>query len=382
MNNFLFHNPTAVDFGKDKQHAIGEHIANHQVKRVLICYGSNRVKENGLFDQVAASLERQGISFVEFGGIISNPVLSKVRAGIELAKQQNVDAVLSIGGGSVLDSCKAMAAGVLYDGDVWDLFIGKSAFDQALPIFAILTLAATGSEMNKGAVVTNEETKEKLGLNGRPLYPTVSIVNPELMASVTRDYLVYSATDVIAHVIEGYLSAQEQAGITRRMVEGIIKTVISTTETLLENPNDYDARGEFAWASTLALNGLTSAGTVGCNYPNHTIEHAISAEFPVPHGAGLSVVMPAWMKWFYQQNEKHFVHLGKEIFGTQTALEGIEALEAWFNKIGTPTTLRQLGLHEESFDLLADSIVRHAQRFGNSHIYTRDVAMEILELAK
>jgi NADP-dependent alcohol dehydrogenase len=382
MNNFLFHNPTCIDFGQDRQHAIGQHFADHNIKHVLICYGSNRVKDNGLFEQVIASLEKQNITYVEFGGIISNPVLSKVHEGIVLAKAEQVDAVLSVGGGSVLDSVKAIAAGAKYDGDVWDLFIGKSKFSVALPIFSILTLAATGSEMNKGAVVTNEMTKEKLGLNGRCLYPTLSIVNPELMKTVTRDYLVYSATDIIAHSIEGYLSAEQQPGVTRRIVEGIIKTVVTTTEQLLENADDYAARAEFAWASTLALNGVSSVGTVGCNYPNHTIEHAISAEFPVPHGAGLSVVMPAWMKWYYQRNEKHFAHLGKEIFGTQTALEGIQALEAWFDKIGTPTRLSQLGLDETSFDVLADSIVRHANRFGNSHIYTRDVALEILNLAK
>ncbi|EKO3981530.1 iron-containing alcohol dehydrogenase [Vibrio fluvialis] len=382
MENFIFHNPTVVDFGKDRQHAIGEHLAKSNVKHVLVCFGSDRVKSNGLLGEVESSLAKHGITHCELGGIISNPVLSKVREGIEVAKTENVDAVLAVGGGSVLDSVKAIAAGAKYEGDIWELFIGKAPVKSALPIFSILTLAATGSEMNCGSVVTNEVTKEKLGLNTPALYPTVSIVNPELMKTVGRDYLVYSASDIIAHSIEGYFTAEVQPNFQNRLVESIIKTVIETTEKLLNNPDDYDARAQFAWASTQALNGLIYSGTGGFSYPNHTIEHAISAEYNVPHGAGLSVVMPAWMKWYRSNNEAQFTCFAQEVFGLPTALEGIEALEAWFDKVGTPTRLSQFDIKESEFDALADSIFKHANWFGNASTYTKEAALEILQLAK
>lgn len=382
MKNFIFHNPTVVDFGKDRQHAIGEHLAKNGVKHVLICFGSDRVKSNGLFGEVIDSLTKQSITYCELGGIVSNPLLSKVHEGIEVAKTEKVDAVLAVGGGSVLDSVKAIAAGAKYDGDVWDLFIGKAPAKSALPLFSILTLAATGSEMNSGSVVTNEKTKEKFALNTPALFPTVSIVNPELMKTVSRDYLVYSASDIIAHSIEGYFTATVQPNFQNRLVEAIIKTVIETTDQLLEDPDNYSARAQFAWASTQALNGLLLSGTASFNFPNHTIEHAISAEYNVPHGAGLSVVMPAWMKWYHGRNKAQFTRFAKEVFGLETAMEGIEALEAWFDKIGTPTRLSQFDIKESEFDTLSDSIFKHAQWFGNADTYTKQAALEILQLAK
>jgi len=193
MENFSFFNPTRIEFGTGKEQSIGQHLAEHGIKKVLLCYGSERIKREGLFDTVSKSLLEKGIEWVEYGGIVSNPVISKVREGIVLARAQQVDAVLSVGGGSVIDSAKSIAAGVCYEGDVWDLFVGKAPVESALPVFAILTLAATGSEMNPGAVVTNDETQEKFFISAAPLFPKVSIVNPALMQGVSRDYLVYSA---------------------------------------------------------------------------------------------------------------------------------------------------------------------------------------------
>lgn len=339
MESFAYHNPTVLDFGKDKEKQIGQHLAAHGVKKVLITFGSNRIKNDGLFDVVATSLHANQIEFVEFGGIVSNPILSKVYEGIDVARAHQVDAILSVGGGSVLDSSKAIAAGVMYDGDVWDLFLGKSPINSALPIFDILTLAATGSEMNCGAVVTNEKTQQKFAINAPALFPKVSVVDPVLMQTVSKDYLVYSAADIIAHSIEGYFTAAVQPHFQSRLVEAIIKTVIETTEILIEDPLNYDARAEFAWASTQALNGLIYSGTAGFSYPNHMIEHSLSALYNVPHGAGLSVVMPAWMKWYHTKNPQQFERFAREIFGKSTAIEGIAALESWFNKVGTPTRL-------------------------------------------
>jgi len=381
MDNFTFFNPTKIEFGTAKEQLIGQHLAEHGIKKVLLCYGSDRIKRDGLFATVSKSLAERGIEFVECGGIVSNPVLSKVREAIALARGHRVDAILSVGGGSVLDSSKAIAAGTLHEGDVWELFTGKAAITAALPVFDILTLAATGSEMNNGAVVTNEETKEKFAIGSVHTFPKVSIVNPELMQTISRDYLVYSAADIIAHSIEGYFTATAEPRFHSRMVEAIITTVIETTETLLANPADYDARAEFAWASTQALNGLLFAGISGFSYPNHMIEHSLSALFNVPHGAGLSVVIPAWMKWFHNRNPAQFERFAKHVFGVATAEQGIAALEKWFDKIGTPTHLSQLGLTEADLSATIENVLGNARYFGIADIYTRDVVSTILKSA-
>jgi len=381
MDNFTFFNPTKIEFGTAKEQLIGQHLADHGIKKVLLCYGSDRIKRDGLFATVSKSLAERGIEFVECGGIVSNPVLSKVREAIALARGHRVDAILSVGGGSVLDSSKAIAAGTLHEGDVWELFTGKAAITAALPVFDILTLAATGSEMNNGAVVTNEETKEKFAIGSVHTFPKVSIVNPELMQTISRDYLVYSAADIIAHSIEGYFTATAEPRFHSRMVEAIITTVIETTETLLANPADYDARAEFAWASTQALNGLLYAGISGFSYPNHMIEHSLSALFNVPHGAGLSVVIPAWMKWFHNRNPAQFERFAKHVFGVATAEQGIAALEKWFDKIGTPTHLSQLGITEADLSATIENVLGNARYFGIADIYTRDVVSTILKSA-
>jgi len=382
MEDFTFYNPTTIDFGKDKEKCIGKHLADHGVKKMLLTYGSDRIKRNRLFDTVVKSLAEHGIEYVEFGGIVSNPLLSKVREGITKARSSKVDAVLSVGGGSVLDSSKAIAAGVKYDGDVWDLFLRTAEIKAALPVFAILTLAATGSEMNPSGVVTNEATNEKFWIASPHTFPVVSIVNPALMRSVTRDYLVYSATDIIAHCIDAYFTASVQPRFLSRLTESIINTVIETTEALLANPGDDSARGEFAWASTQALNGLTFSGSSGFSYPNHMIEHALSALFNVPHGAGLSVVIPAWMKWYHSRNTAQFERFAKYVFDVTTAEEGIVALENWFNKIGTPTRLHQLGIKEADLPATIDLVLINAKQFGIADIYTRDAVTDIFRNAQ
>lgn len=381
MDNFSFYNPTKIEFGKGKEQLIGEILAAHGIKKVLLTYGSQRIKRDGLFATVTKSLDAKDIAFVECGGIVSNPVISKVREAISTAREQQVDAVLSVGGGSVLDSSKAIAAGVLYQGEVWDLFVGKGQIEAALPVFAILTLAATGSEMNSGAVVTNEATKEKFAINSVHTFPKVSVVNPALMQTVSRDYLVYSASDIIAHSIEGYFTAKVQPKIQSRLVESVITTVIESTDSLLTDPANYDARAEFAWAATLALNGITYAGTAGFGYPNHMIEHSLSALFNVPHGAGLSVVMPAWMKWYHGRNEAQFERFAKHIFGLTTAEEGIAALEKWFDSIGTPTRLSQLGITEADLPAILENLHGNAQWFGLAETYTPEVLTNILKRA-
>lgn len=381
MENFTFYNPTRIEFGAGKEQQIGQHLAEHGIKNVLLCYGSERIKREGLFDVVNQSLAERGIGLVELGGVISNPVISKVREGIALARTHQVDAILSVGGGSVLDSVKAIAAGVCYEGDIWDLFVGKAGIESALPVFAILTLAATGSEMNASAVVTNDETKEKFFISAAPLFPKVSIVNPALMRSVSRDYLVYSASDVIAHLIETYFTATVHPPLPSRLVESLINTVIETTEALLADPADYEARAQFAWAATLALNGLTYSGAAGFSFPNHAIEHSLSALFNVPHGAGLSVVVPAWMKWYHDRNPSQFERFARNVFGVAKGAQGIAALQAWYDKIGTPTRLPQLGIKEADLPAIVENVQKNVRIFGIADTYTPEAVTAILKNA-
>lgn len=381
MHAFSFQNPTRIEFGIDKEKKIGYYMNEFGAKKALILYGSNRIKQSGLFDDVVNSLKENEIQFIEFGGIKSNPILSKVQEAIVIAKQFGADSVLSLGGGSCLDSAKAVAAGSLYDGDVWDFFTGKKV-KQALKIFDVMTLAATGSEMNQGGVITNEQTKQKYSIYGFSLYPKVSVINPKLQATVDHNYLVYSASDIIAHSIEAYFTASERPELINLQVEANIKTVIRTTEILLADPNDLDARGEFAWAATLALNGSTHLGIAGWSFPNHLLEHAMSAICDVPHGAGLSVVMPAWMTWAKDRNPKQFRRFAKEIFGLETAEQGIEALKNWFDKIGTPTHLAQLSINAAQLNEIIDNATQNMQQKGLSEIYNRQVITDIFNSMK
>lgn len=367
MKDFTFYNPTRIEFGSGKEDTIGAYIASAGARKVLLCYGSERIKREGLFDTVSGNLADHGIEYIELGGIVSNPVISKVREGVELAKHHNVDAILSVGGGSVLDSAKAIAAGAHYNGDVWDLFAGKGELSSALPLFAILTLAATGSEMNPYAVVTNEKTHEKLSIGNDYTRPVVSVLSPALMAGVSRDYLVYSAADIISHLIEVYFTATVQPAIQSRLVEALLNTVIETTQTLIANPEDEAARGEFAWAATLAQNGLILSGCAGFSYPNHAIEHALSALFNVPHGAGLSVVMPAWMKWYKNRNTPQFERFAKYMFGLSSADDGIAALR-----------LEQLNIREADLPAIVENVQINVKAFGIASDYPPEVVTEIL----
>lgn len=382
MKAFSYYNPTRIEFGAGKEKNIGQYIAEYGVKKVLIVYGSERIKKSGLFETVVKSLSDKGIAYEQMGGIVSNPVMSKVYEGIELAKATKVDAVLAVGGGSVLDSTKAISAGALYEGDVWDFFVGKASVSKALRIFDIITLAATGSEMNPSGVVTNERTKEKLGMGGVATFPTVSVINPELQATVTPDYLAYSASDIFAHSLDMYFSASYLPEFIAAHTENILNTVIRTTDILLDNPNDYNARGEFAWAATQALNQSTFTGIEGNRYDTHFLEHTLSAEYNIPHGAGLSIMVPAWMKYQKQFMPERFERFADKVFGLKSADAGIEALINWYKKIGTPVTLSEGNIPESDIPVLVDKLMAIARFWLGSDYYTREMVISVLEKAK
>lgn len=382
MKDFTYYNPTRIEFGRGKEEKIGQYISEYGVSKVLVVYGSDRIKKNGLFDKIALSLIDSGISLVELGGVKSNPVLSKVYEGIELAKKSGVEAVLAVGGGSVLDSVKAIAAGAVYDGDVWDFFTYKAVANKALKIFDIMTLAATGSEMNNFAVVTKEETKEKFSLAGTATFPTVSVINPELQATVSKEYLAYSAADIFAHSLDMYLSATYLPDFIAGHVENILKTVIRTTEVLLADANNYEARGEFAWAATQALNFTTFCGVENNRYDTHFIEHTLSAEYNIAHGAGLSIVVPAWMKWQKNNLHERFNRFAEKVFNVEGADAGINSLIQWYKKIGAPVTLEQGKIPRGDIPMLVEKLYAIGVMWGAESLYTKEMITTVLENAK
>lgn len=381
MTPFTYHNPTRIEFGPQKEEQIGKWLREEGIERVLFVYGTGSIKKNGLYDRVIESLAKAGIEYTELGGVISNPLLSKVYEGIELARSFNTQAILAVGGGSVIDTGKAIGAGALYSGDVWDLYLGKSEVSGALSVYTIVTLAAAASEMNGNSVITNETTKQKYSIGSNLLNPKLSIVNPELMMSVSKEYLVYSASDIIAHAIETYFTATDHPHFQSRLVESIVKSVIELTDRLIEHPEDYNARAEFAWVSSQALNGLTTSGTGGGNWPNHMIEHSLSALFNIPHGAGLSIVVPAWMNWYKEKNKDQFERFAKEVFGKNSAEEGITMLKRWYSSIGTPITLVSANIPKELIPDIAKNAHALAILWGMGEIYSVEDIKAILENA-
>lgn len=378
MRNFTFYNPTRIEFGRDKENHIGSYMAQYAVKKVLIVYGSERIKASGLFDRVTKSLIENEIEFLTLAGVKSNPVISKAREGVKIAKENNIDALLAIGGGSVIDTAKVIAAGAVYDGDVWDLCSYKKYPEASLKIFDILTLSATGSEMNSSAVISNEETTEKFGFASPVSFPIVSVINPELQASVTNNYLAYSAVDIFSHCLDLYFTATYIPEFTASHIENILKTVIRTTDVLLKNPNDYEARSEFAWAAAQALNQSTRVGVEGNRFDTHVIEHSLSALYDVPHGAGLAIVLPAWMNWHMPMNQSRYESFARNVFGVKTAEDGIKAFTNWVVSIGAPVKLEEVNISKNDVDKIASHIYHTIELSRMQELYSKETLIDLL----
>ncbi len=378
MFDFTFHNPTRIIFGRNKEQEIGVELGAAGIKKVLLVYGRESIRRSGLYERVTAGLRDRDITFHELAGVSPNPRLSHVAQGIALVRERPVDALLAVGGGSVLDAAKAIAVGSRTERDLWDFFLGKAEVRAALPLYTVLTLAATGSEMNGNCVITNEETCQKYSISSPHIYPRVSILNPELTFSVPPDHTAYGAVDVISHVLEGYFTKQPSTPLQDRLVEGIIKSVLTTTASILAKPTDYRARAEFMWAATLALNGLTPAGIGEYSFPNHMIEHALSALYDIPHGAGLAIVLPAWMKWYSRSRPEQFNRFARVMFNSRTAAQGIAALEEWLVTIKAPTRLSDVNIPAAAIGRIAENAAGLARVWGMSDQYPAAVIAEIL----
>lgn len=349
MHNFVWHNPTKVLFGRDTLPKIGAETAAWG-RKVLLVYGQESLKQSGLHEQITHSLLEAGLDIVEFGGVRSNPLVSHARAGIAKAKAAKIDVIVAAGGGSVLDTAKAIGAGAVVEHDVWKFFTGKKGIKGSLPVLTLPTLAASGSEMNSGMVLTNEQTAEKFGFGHRMLFPKVSILDPQTTCTVPADYTAYGAVDALSHVLEFYLTTSEaETSVQDRLMEGLMENAMAACTRCLADPHDYSARADLMWVAALALCGLSAAGLGRVAFPMHLIEHSLSALYDIPHGAGLAVVMLGWLRHHQQSHAKRIAQLGRRVFGImptlpehQAAEQAITALHHWLRSVRAPTTLAEL----------------------------------------
>lgn len=368
MQNFVFVNPTKIIFGRDSIPKLGPEAAKAG-KKALFVYGGGSVKRNGVYEAVTAALKKNGVGFVEHAGVRPNPVLSHVREGMKKASEAGCDVVVAAGGGSVIDEAKAIAAGVKYGGDVWDLFCGKGRIKTALPLFAVLTLPATGSEMNAGCVVTNEETKQKFSAHGSALFPTASALDPETTMTLPREQTAYGAVDALAHIIEGYFTARDpDAEVTDELVHGLARAIVASTRRILKDPADYGARASMMWSATLALNGLPTCGYGGTNFINHAIEHSLSALYDIAHGAGLAIVMPAWFRHHLETDgPARLDRFGRVVFGTTKAGACIKAFEGFFREAGAPVRLSEAKIPASDIPKIAENAMMLIRMWGMRH---------------
>lgn len=366
MNNFTFYSPTYFVFGKDQEWEAGKYVKRFGGSKVLIHYGGGSVVRSGLLDRVKESLDKEGIAYVELGGVKPNPRSGLVYEGIELCKKEKVDFVLAVGGGSTIDSSKAIAAGAVYDGDFWDYYMGKPVVD-ALPIGTVLTIAAAGSEGSPDSVITKEEGMLKRGASGEGFRPKFSILNPALTQTLPAFQTAAGITDIMAHLFERYFTTTKDVEVTDRVIEGLLLTMIHEAPRVIENPDDYEARANIMWAGMLAHNNCCGVGRAQ-DWASHGIEHELSAVYDCAHGAGLAVVFPAWMTYNMHHDVMRFAQLAVRVWGCEmdfanpenTAKAGIEALRRFLKSIGMPGNFAQLGAKEEDIEKMA-----HTACYGN-----------------
>lgn len=361
MENFTFYSPTYFVFGKEEENSTGKYVKLFGGSKVLIHYGGGSVVRSGLLDRVKASLKEEGIGFVELGGVKPNPRSGLVYEGIELCRKEKVDFILAVGGGSTIDSSKAIAAGAIYDGDFWDYFQGK-AVTEALPIGTILTISAAGSEGSPDAVITKEEGMFKRGASGKALRPSFSILNPALTQTLSPYQIACGITDIMAHLFERYFTTTEEVEVTDRMIEGLLLTMVHEGPRAVQNPDNYQAQANIMWAGMMAHNNSCGVGRVQ-DWASHDIEHELSAVYDCAHGAGLAVVFPAWMTYNMKQDVNRFAQVAVRVWGCQmdfnnpenTAKAGIQAFKHYLKSIGMPTDFNELGAKEEDIEKMAHS---------------------------
>ena len=360
MKNFVYQLPTKFLFGRGAENEVGREVRALGGTKVLIHYGGGSAVRSGLIDRVKKALDAENIGYVELGGVQPNPRDTMVYKGIALARREGVDFVLAVGGGSSIDSSKAIAHGLQYDGDFWDFFCGKAKPEKTTPLGVVLTMSAAGSESSNSCVITQESTRTKRGLRSELNRPRFAAMNPELAMTLPPYQIACGATDILAHIMERYFTCETEVDLTDRLCEGAMQAVIRAAKIAVKTPDSYDAQAQLMWGSTIAHNETLGVGRVS-DFGSHQIEHELSALYDVPHGAGLAVVFPAWMRFQLSKNPMRFAQFAVRVYGCsmdfehpeRTALAGVEAHEAFLREIGMPVTLHELGARAEDIPALA-----------------------------
>ncbi len=396
MFNFQYYTPTRVVFGRETEKQTGSLIREFGGSRVLVHYGSQSAVRSGLLDRIKKSLDEAGLFHVELGGVVPNPHLEKVREGFELAKENKIDFILAVGGGSVVDSSKAIGYALAEpEKDVWELFERKRTASGCVPVGVVLTISAAGSEMSSSCVITNEKTKEKRSCKSDFSRPRFAVMNPELTMSLPDYQTESGCTDIMMHTMERYFTHGGNMEITDVIAEGLIRTVMKNAEILHHDPQNYEARAEVMWASSLSHNGLTGCGTDGGDFASHKLEHEMGGMFDVTHGAGLAAVWPSWARYVMKEDLDRFVKYAVNVMGIErtgsmtdeeTAVKGIEAMEAFYHRIGMPVNMRELGISptDEEIEEMADSCMRAAgnKEIGSAKRLGKEDIIKIYKMAR
>ncbi|SET51247.1 hypothetical protein SAMN05216389_11351 [Oceanobacillus limi] len=386
MDNFIYHNPTKLIFGKGQLDTLPNEVEQYG-KKVLIVYGGGSIKRNGIYDNVLAKLAEINAEVFELAGVEPNPRISTVRKGVQICKEEGIDFILAIGGGSTIDCTKAIAVGAKTDVDMWDVVTKKEQAQGALPFGTVLTLAATGSEMNAGSVITNWETNEKYGWGSPFSYPKFSILDPTHTFSVPRDQTIYGIVDMMSHVFEHYFHQTPNTPVQDRFCESVLKTVMETAPKLLNDLENYEYRETIMLSGTLALNNMLNMGYRG-DWASHNLEHAVSAVHDIPHGGGLAILFPNWMKHVMDdENVGRFKQMAVRVFDVnpegktdkEVALEGIAALRAFWTEIGAPSKLADYDIDESSVEVMAEKTVTARPEYGNFKVLTKQDSLEIFK---
>ncbi len=387
MLDFTFHNATKIIFGRDTEKKVGEEISKLG-KKVLFHYGGGSIKKTGIYDRVVESLKKAGVEIFELGGVKPNPRLSLVKEGIELCRKNGIDAILAVGGGSVIDSAKAIGIGVPYEGDVWDFYSKGKKVEEMLPLGVVLTIPAAGSESSGGSVITNEDGWYKRSTNSVNMRAKFAIMNPELTFTLPNYQTAVGAVDIMSHVMERYFTNVKNVDFTDRLCEATLRTMIRNTPIALKEPENYDARAEIMWAGTIAHNDLLSTGRIG-DWATHGMEHELSAIYDIAHGGGLAIMWAPWMTYVYKHDIERFAQFAYRVWDVEpdfrnpekAALEGIKGLKEFFASLGIPVTLTDVGIPDDKFDEMAKKATEDGPLGQFVKLYKDDVK-KIYELAK
>ena len=374
MRDFNYYAPTEVVFGRGAEDKVADMVKKYDGHKVLVHYGGKSAVNSGLLPKICQQLEANGLPFVTLGGVVPNPRLSKVNEGIQLCLKEKVDFILAVGGGSVIDSAKAIAYGVKYDGDVWDFYVGKANATSCLPVASVLTIPAAGSEMSEASVITNEDGDVKLGYSNDISRPKFAIMNPERTFTLPPYQTAAGVTDIMMHTMERYFTHDGDMDLTTALAEAVLRTMKSSVFEVLKNPNDYRHRAQIMWGGSVAHNGLTGCG-IADDWATHQLEHELSAMFDVTHGAGLAVIWPSWARYVYHEDVSRFVRFAVNVMDVPndftdpegTALKGIARMESFYKAIGMPTTIREL-IGREITDGEISEMARKCSQNGKSTI--------------